>query len=79
MKTRSRTFPQGFGFEYQEPGVWPARWRAVGGDLSPRTWPAAAQRDSARACFTHRRSVPAALADLERLDARVADDEGAHA
>ena len=64
MKTRPLNLPQGFGFEYAEPGSWPVRWRTLGGHNAPRTWPTAKQRDQARACFSRRRSVERALDDL---------------
>lgn len=68
MRTRNRILPKGFGFQYREPITWPDRWHFVGGDLSPRTWPTAEERDAARACFARRRTVANALADLARLD-----------
>lgn len=70
MKTRVRDSSFGFGFEYAEAGQWPEQWRAVGGGAVPLAWPTAAARDRARACFSRRRSVQAALADLALLDAR---------
>lgn len=55
----------GFSFQYTEQKHPGARdWRCVGGDDTPVIWPTAATRDQARACFTNRRSVEAALADL---------------
>lgn len=69
MKTRIKDVAgAGFSFQYAEgkrPG--PHDWHFVGG-FSIVTWPTAEKRDRARACFTGRRSVAAALADLNRLN-----------
>ncbi len=65
MKTRVNDLPTGFSFEYSEVRhPLPRDWHAVGGDASSAAWSTAQQRDRARACFTHRRTVAAAFADL---------------
>jgi len=69
MKTRIKDIPgRGFGFQYTEARNHATErdWHSVGGDASPATWVTADQRDRARACFTNRRSVSAALADIKR-------------
>lgn len=78
MKTRIRDMADGsYSFEYATPKVknpLPHQWHPVlvtstyGVEpvQSVATWPNAAKRDQARACFTHRRSVEAAMADLRR-------------
>lgn len=67
MKTRIKDVAGvGFSFQYAQgkrPG--PHDWHFVGGFIFA-TWPTAAKRDRARACFTRRRSLQAALADLKR-------------
>ncbi|WP_290906321.1 hypothetical protein [Aquabacterium sp.] len=68
MKTRISDLPRlGWSFQYTEvKHPLPRDWHFVGGDAAPAAWPTSAQRDRARACFTRRRSVSAALADLKR-------------
>lgn len=68
MKTRINDVGGRWSFQYTEVRKYPTvrDWHFVGGDAAPVTWPTAAQRDRARACFTHRRTVAAALADLKR-------------
>lgn len=69
MKTRIRDLgPAAFSFQYTEfKRPLPHQWHFVGGDAAPASWPSAWRRDQARRCFTNRRSVQAALADLQRL------------
>jgi hypothetical protein len=67
MKTRIKDFGGRFSFEYTEAKrPMPRDWHIVGGDAAPAAWQTAAERDRARACFTHRKSVRAALEDLKR-------------
>lgn len=72
MKTRNRDTASGFGFEYKVAG---GRWCVAIDECTPRTWPTAAQRDAARACFTHRRSVTLAQYDLARIESTVSAPE----
>lgn len=73
MKTRTSDFldteamAPAYSFQYAE-GKRPAAsdWRYVNAGGVPATWPTKAKRDRARARFTTRRSVDAALADLRR-------------
>ena len=66
MKTRIKDVPGGgFSFQYaQGKRPQPHDWHFVGG-FHITTWRTADQRDRARACFTSRRSVEAAMADLK--------------
>ena len=68
MKTRIRDLADGFSFEYAEPRAkhpLPHQWHPVLTDgAAMARWPSAWTRDQARACFTNRRSVEAAMADL---------------
>ncbi len=67
MKTRINDVFGRWGFQYTEVKRPLSRdWHFVGGDAAPATWRTSAERDRARACFTNRRSVQAALADLKR-------------
>jgi hypothetical protein len=67
MKTRITDIPgAGFSFQYAEgKRPQPHDWHFVGG-FNIKTWRTAEQRDRARACFSHRRSVQAALADVKK-------------
>lgn len=72
MKTRIKDLPEhgaiSFSFQYTEfKKPLEHQWHFVGGAAHPVRWASAWRRNQARACFTHRRSVQAALADLERL------------
>lgn len=69
MKTRIADMAGlGFSFQYaEEKHPLPHQWHRVGGNANPASWPSAWKRDQARACFTNRRSVEAAMADLTRL------------
>ncbi len=69
MKTRIADLGPGrFSFEYCEfKHPLPHQWHRVGGQAAPAAWPSACKRDQARACFTNRRSVAAAMADLKAL------------
>ena len=68
MQTRIKDLPgEGFSFQYTEhKHPLPHHWHFVGGEVTPVTWPSAWKRDQARACFTRRRTVERALADLAR-------------
>jgi hypothetical protein len=68
MKTRISDLPcRGWSFQYTEAKrPLPRDWHFVGGDAAPAAWETSADRDRARACFTHRRTVAAALEDLKR-------------
>ena len=75
MKTRIKDFLDTgtepwtpvYSFQYAE-GKRPteADWKYVNAAGAPATWPTQAARDQARAFFTSRRSVQAAMADLPR-------------
>jgi hypothetical protein len=67
MKTRIKDIPgAGFSFQYAEgKRLQPHDWHFVGG-FNIKSWRTAGERDRARACFTSRRSVVAALADMKR-------------
>lgn len=57
-----------YSFQYaEEKRPCAGDWRYVNNEGAPATWPAQQQRDRARACFTSRRSVEAAMADLKRF------------
>jgi hypothetical protein len=66
MKTRIKNISSvAFSFQYAQgkrPG--PRDWRFVGG-FNIKSWPTLAQRDRARAMFSGRRTVEAAIADLK--------------
>lgn len=77
MKTRAKDFldtstdpwSPAYSFQYAE-GKRPtaADWRYVKSPAAlgaPATWPTQEQRDRARACFTTRRSIDAAMTDLK--------------
>jgi hypothetical protein len=68
MKTRIKDFDGRFSFEYTEVRRYPTPrdWHTVGGDTTPASWATPELRDRARACFTYRRSVGPAIADLHR-------------
>ena len=67
MRTRVADLPGGFSFQYNDDRKGHGTWHFVGGPVNPTAWPTVRQRDEARACFTTRRSVAAALADLAKL------------
>lgn len=75
MRTRNIDNPGSYGFEYRDPGRYYKPWSSVGGQVAPRTWSTTAERDAARACFTQRRSVGAAMSDLKALDARASQSK----
>jgi hypothetical protein len=72
MKTRVKDFLDAtkhvpaYCFQYIDPIAPERGWTypAVNGNLL--TWSTTSRRDRARSCFTHRRSVGAALGDLKR-------------
>lgn len=68
MQTRIKDTPLGLSFQYllssSDRLEREARWRWVGNDANPYTWETEQQRDLARQCFTHRKSVHLALKDL---------------
>ena len=72
LKTRkfdffnAETFAPEFSFQYHEGEIirhgWCYVWRDPDGKAM--RWSTEAQRDAARACFTHRKTVAAAMRDL---------------
>lgn len=54
-------------FQYDAGGLGNPRWNYVrrDSDGQPMRWHTVEQRDAARACFTHRKSLAAAMADLQ--------------
>lgn len=68
MRTRIKDLGPGrFSFQYtlaKHPNPIDGVWHHVSDGTDPVAWPSAARRDRARQCFTHRKSVDAAMADL---------------